>query len=217
MRAASLAGFIVNLQKLREAEAVFLARFPGGFNDPDPWMERVRKRHNVGQLVEFTRSNLAQDIFSQPHKFSELLLKIISRSSMVSRFEKPPFRNFLQSLDSRDLKRLAGAYHKRLFGRNKRRGFEEIVDLLACHKLARWSLVSAAPFYFSPAREVFVKPTTAKKLVAALEVRDLHYHARPDWEFYHGYRRMILEIRQLVHPDLKGNNAAITGFLMSSL
>ena len=207
----------MNIQKLREAEGVFLSRFPEGFNDPDPWMERIRKRHNIDKLHEFARENLTDITFSQPHKFTDVLISIITRSSMVSRFEKPPFRRFVESLDSKDRRKLAEAFRIRLVGRKKREGFDEIVSLFARYKLARWSLVSAVPFYFSPVKEAFVKPTTAKKLVACLEIEDLHYHARPDWAFYSGYRKLILDIRKLVDSNLISNNAAITGFLMSSL
>lgn len=207
----------MNIRKLKEAEAAFLSRFPEGFKDPDPWMERIRKRHKVDKLVDFTRDNLTDITFSQPHKFTEVLISIITRSSMVSRFEKPPFRRFVDSLDSKDRRKLAEAFRKRLFGRKKREGFEEIVSLFVRFKLARWSLVSAVPFYFSPTKEAFVKPTTAKKIIAYLEMKDLHYHARPDWEFYIGYRKLILDIRKLVDSNLISNNAAITGFLMSSI
>jgi len=205
----------MNIQKLKEAEAVFLARFPGGFNDPDPWMVKIMKRHKVEQLAEFARSSVTDITLNRPNEFTEILLKVVSRSSMVSRFEKPPFRDFLDALNSKDRGHLAEAFRKRLFGRNKREGFEEIVELLARYKLARWSLVSALPFYFSPSREAFVKPTTAKKIVKYLELEDLHYHARPDWAFYNGYRKLILDIRKHVDSNLCPNNAATTGFLMS--
>ena len=76
----------MNLEKLKEAEAVFLAHYPGGFDDPG--LERVRKSHNVGRLSEFTRENLTAITFAQPQKFADVLEKIVSRSSMVSRFEK---------------------------------------------------------------------------------------------------------------------------------
>ena len=123
----------------------------------------------------------------------------------------------LGSLTSGDKRTLAAAYEKRLTGRKKRKGFEEIVEFFARYKLARWSIVSCVPFYFAPTREVFVKPTTAKKIIAGLEVRDLHYHARPDWAFYEGYRKLILAIRKEIDPSLAGNNAGIAGFLMTTL
>jgi hypothetical protein len=179
-------------------------------------MEKIRKSHNVDRLADFTRTNLTETTFAQPHKFGDTLLKIISRSSMVSRFEKPPFREFLDALNAKDKRRLAQTFRKRLIGKKKREGFEEIVDLLAHYKLARWSLVSAVPFYFAPAKEAFVKPTTAKRIVAFLDIEDLHYHARPDWAFYDGYRNLILRIKEVVDTNLTPNNAATTGFLMST-
>jgi hypothetical protein len=205
----------MNLLRVKEAEAAFLERFPLGFQDPG--LAPIRKRHNVDRLTAFARENLDELALGQPQKFCDLLLTIIGRSSMVSRFEKAPFRDAINSLSSKDKQKLASAFEKRLFGRRKQAGFEEIVDFFARFKLARWSLVSAVPFYFAPTREAFVKPTTAKMIIARLEVDELDYRPRPDWAFYDGYRRLIGNIKQLVDPSLASNNAAITGFLMSSL
>jgi len=205
----------MNLRKLKEAEAAFLDRFPEGFADPG--LEQMRRRHKVGRLAEFASESLTPMVFSQPRKFADVLLKIVSRSSMVSRFEKPPFRAFLAAQSSKDLRRLADSFKKRLIGRRKHEGFDEIVDQLAPYKQARWPLVSAVPFYFAPTKEAFVKPSTAKRIVAFLEVDALHYRPRPDWAFYDGYRKLILDIRDEVDPSLTSSNAAITGFLMSTM
>ena len=180
-------------------------------------MDTIRKRHNVGQLAEFAKENLTDLAFVQPQKFSETLVRIIGRSSMVSRFEKAPFRDFINALTSKDKRVLADTFQKRLVGRKKREAFNEIVNIFAKYKLARWSLVSAVPFYFAPKREAFVKPTTAKKIISLLEIEGLNYHPRPDWAFYDGYRRMVLEIKDHLDPSLTSNNAAITGFLMFAL
>jgi hypothetical protein len=205
----------MNIHRLKEAEAAFLARFPKGFADPG--MDRIRRSHDIDRLADFTRANVTKASLSRPRGFADVLLAVVSRSSMVSRFEKPPFREFLDSLDSKDKRRLAESFRERLFGRNKREGFEEIVDLLARRKLARWSLVSALPFYLSPSKEAFVKPSTARRLVAFLEVEELHYAPRPNWDFYVGYRELVLEIKKNVDPSLTPNNAATTGFLMASM
>jgi hypothetical protein len=205
----------VNIQRLKEAEAAFLGRYPLGFDDPG--LAPIRKRHNVVQLANFARDNLTELTIDKPTAFCELLVKIVGRSSMVSRFEKAPFRECVASLTSKDRRRLADAYRRRLFGRKKRQGFDEIVEFFAPFRLARWSLTSAVPFYLAPTREVFVKPTTAKKIVAQLEAEGLEYHARPDWPFYDGYRRLIREVKQHLDPSLTSNNAVITGLLMSTL
>ena len=204
----------MNLRKLEQAEAAFLARFPQGFADPG--LEKIRKSHNVDRLADFARTHLTgQAALSRPQGFVDTLQKIVSRSSMVSRFEKAPFRAFLDALDSKDKRRLTDAFGKRLFGRKKREGFDEIVELLARYKLARWSLVTAVPFYFAPSKEAFVKPSTARRIVTFLEVDDLQYNPRPSWAFYVGYRkRKCLISRRAVDSSLTPNNAAATGFLM---
>jgi hypothetical protein len=203
----------VNLEKLRRAEADFLQRYPGGFSDPA--MASIKKKHNVDKLVQYTQEHLKRASFSRPEFVSETLLTVVSRSSMVSRFEKPRFRDFIGALSSNEKQALADAFEMRLFGRNKRRGFEEFLGMLSHHKLARWALVSVVPFYFAPSREVFVKPTTAKGILAYLEVDGLEYKPTPSWEFYVGYQRLLADVKEQVAPALSPNNAALSGFLMT--
>ena len=205
----------MNLHKLKEAEAIFLQRFPGGFDDPD--LEKIRKTHNVGRIEKFAQAQLTRLRLNQPAGVCDDALRIISRSSMVSRFEKPAFRTFIESLNSDDKARFAAAIETRLYGRARRKGFEEMCAMLAPFKLAKWSIVSTIPFYFAPTREAFVKPTTAKRIVAYLEVPDLEYRPSPTWAFYNGYRKLLQEVKRNVSPSLSPNYAAMTGFLMMSI
>ncbi len=205
----------MNLDKLKLAEADFLVRYPEGFADPG--LAPIRKKHNIDRLSEFARSNLTRAHFNRPEHIADTLVRIVSRSSMVSMFEKPRFREFVQSLNSHEKEHLAFAFEKRLHGRAKRSGFEEILGMLSHHKLAKWSLISVVPFYFAPKREAFVKPTTAKGIIAFLEVDDLHYKPTPSWEFYTGYRKLLDSVRKEVHPSLSANYAALSGFLMTTM
>ena len=205
----------MNLKKLKQAEAEFLARYPRGFADPG--LAPIMKKHNIGKLSEFAQANLSRTNFNRPEHIVDTLEKIITRSSMVSMFEKPKFRNFVRTLNSLEREHLAFAFEKRLHGRTRQAGFEEIVGMLAPHKLAKWSLVSAVPFYFAPKKEAFVKPTTAKNIIAFLEVDDLHYKPRPSWEFYLGYRKLLDQVKKEVNPSLTTNYAALSGFLMTTL
>ena len=205
----------MNIHRLKEAEAGFLQQFPRGFDDPE--MAKIRKSHNVGQVERFAKAQLTPLHFHQPATLCEDALRIISRSSMVSRFEKPAFRRFIDALNSDDKAHFAAALEMRLYGRNKRKGFEAMCAMLAPHKLARWSIVSAIPFYFAPTREAFVKPTTAKRIISYLEASDLEYHPAPDWAFYDGYRKLLKEVKRNVSPSLAPNYAALTGFLMMSI
>ena len=205
----------MNYQKLREAEARFLQAYPGGFADSG--LAPIKKKHNIDKLSEFARQNLAKTNFNRPEFIADTVLKIVSRSSMVSRFEKPRFRDFINSLNSIEKQALADAFEKRLHGRNKQRGFEEIFGMLAPHRIAKWSVISVVPFYYAPGKEAFVKPTTAKGILAYLEIEDLVYNSRPSWAFYKGYQNLLNEIRNEVVPSLSPNNAALTGFMMMSL
>ncbi len=205
----------MNLEKLTQAEASFMQRFPGGFADPG--MAYIKKKHDVDKLVQFASESLKPAAFNQPAQLADIILKIVSRSSMVSRFEKPRFRDFIQTLNSHEQRALADALEKRLYGRNKQQGFDEFIGMLAPFKLAKWSLVSVVPFYFAPRREVFVKPTTAKGIIAYLEVDGLQYKPAPTWAFYQGYRKLLGDIKKQVDPSLSPNYAALSGFLMASI
>ena len=203
-----------NLDRLRQAETEFLLVYPQGFADPA--IAPLRRKHNVDRLVRHAQEHFTRLACQRPDAVCEALLRTVSRSSMVARFEKPRFREFIGSLGSDERATLAFAVEQRLHGR-RRQGFELMLGMLAGHGLAKWSLISAVPFYFSPRREVFVKPTTAKRILTWLEVEDLHYRPEPSWAFYTGFRRLLRRIRREVPPSLSPTNAALTGFLMMSL
>ena len=107
-------------------------------------------------------------------------------------------------------------YYRELFHGNQEKGFDSIVDFLAFYKMAKWSLVTIGMSYYKPEREVFVKPTTTKKIISELEL-DLIYRPRPTWSFYERYRETVFEIKKNVSSSLAPNNPALTGFLMLAL
>jgi len=203
----------MNFKKLQQAEAQFLQMYPGGFEDPE--LQKIGKRHPIDRMAAQAAEMLAKKRFSQPHGLMDDLIKLVSRSSMVSLFEKPKFKEVMNSLSEAERAAFLKAYKKLLYG-NQEKGMEGVVEILARYKLAKWSLVSIGLLYINPHKEVFVKPTTAKKIVAGLEL-DLVYTPKPYWEFYEGYRAAMTEIKERVHPSLAPNNAALTGFLMMTL
>ena len=104
----------MNIKKLKMAEAQFLAQYPQGFADPG--LAPIRKKHNVDKLSAFAQAHLTRAHFKRPERIAETLIKIISRSSMVSMFEKPKFRDFVASLNGHEREHLAFAFEKRLQG-----------------------------------------------------------------------------------------------------
>jgi hypothetical protein len=201
----------VNQKKLREAESLFLHRYPGGFASEE--MVKIGKKHNVGKLAEFARVALARKKFSSQAAVLDDIVRIVTRSSMVSLFEKPKFRDYVNGMNRDDRAFLANGYRKLLHG-NQQQGFEDVADVLREGKLAKWSLMTVCLLYWRPEKEVFVKPTTTKNVIRQFEIEELVYRPQPTWPFYEAYRDVITEMKALVDPSLSPNNAAFTGFLM---
>jgi hypothetical protein len=204
----------MNLRKLHEAEGLFLHRYPGGFQNEE--MQKIlARRHNVGKLSEFAFAALAAKNFAKRGALLDDIVKIVSRSSMVSMFEKPRFRDYVNGLARSDRELLVAGY-KRLLHGNQERGFNDVLDVLTEGKLAKWSLMTIHLYHFRPQTEVFVKPMTTKNVIRQFELEDVEYRPRPSWSFYERYRALIGEMKARVDPRLSPNNAAFTGFLMMS-
>jgi hypothetical protein len=203
----------MNVERLREAEFLFLHRYPDGFASDE--LKPILKRHNVGRLSEFAAEALAKPRFQRQARVLEDIVRIVSRSSMVSMFEKPRFRDYVNGLSRDDRARLAAAF-KRLLHGDQTRGFGDLVEMLAEAGLAKWSLVTICPYQYRPNQDVFVKPTTTKNVIRRFELDDLIYRPRPSWDFYERYRAAIAKMKGEVSPALSPSNAAFTGFLMMS-
>lgn len=201
----------MNLKKLREAESIFLHRYPGGFASEE--MIKVGKKHNVDKLSEFASGALAKKAFVNQGAVLDDIVKIVSRSSMVSMFEKPKFRDYVNGMNRDDREFLAAGFKRLLHGKQDK-GFNDILDVLTEGKLAKWSLITICPLYYKPTTEVFVKPTTTKNVIKQFELEGLIYKPRPSWAFYESYRSAISLMKSKVAPSLSPNNAAFTGFLM---
>ncbi len=201
----------MNLKKLREAESLFLHRYPGGFEGEE--LKQVARKHNVGRLSETAAEVLARPRFKNTAQVLDDIVRIVSRSSMVSMFEKPKFRDYVNGLARDDRAVLATGFRRLLHG-NREQGFNEVRDVLSDARLAKWSLMTICPFHYRPGQDVFVKPTTTKNVIRQFELEGLVYSPRPDWDFYVRYRDAIDVMKAHVSPLLSPNNAAFTGFLM---
>lgn len=204
----------MNLEKLQIAQQDFLLAYPEGFQHPK--MLEVGKKHKMDAMIEFADEVLSKSAFNQTDRVLENWVKLVSRSSMVSMFEKPKFKDMVNDLSAREREQLAGGLYEFLYG-DQAYGFEQQLEVLSQYKLAKWSLISIAPAYASPQDEVFVKPTTAKGVISHFGLQGLVYKAKPSWAFYQEYRKQILTMSDFVDVSLKPNTAAFCGFLMMSL
>ena len=204
----------MNIRKLKQAEKAFFKLYPGGFNHPE--MVALGRKHNMDKMIALTQESFAKKNFKTPEMIIANMIKVISRSSMVSLFEKPKFRDFANSLYPQDRDLLVNGLKKMLYGKPQQ-GFEMMLEVLKLGKLAKWSLITICPTYFRPQTEVFVKPTTVKGVIEFFELKSLQYNPTPTWAFYNEYRDVINNMKSKVDPGFSPYNAAFSGFLMMSL
>lgn len=204
----------MNKNKLQQAEREFLDRYPGGFLHPE--MAAVGKKHKMEKMIDFAQANFEPPNFEQPSAVAEAMTKMVSRSSMVSLFEKPKFRDGVNSLADAERDKLCDGLGEWLHG-NQQAGFEAMLAVLQAHKLGKWTLMTIIPNYYHPDTEVFVKPTTSKGVIAYFELDGLHYRPQPSWDFYRAYRDEVLSMKALVDDSLAPSNAAFSGFLMMTM
>lgn len=197
--------------RLKQAESLFLHSYPEGF--ADPVMQARAKKHRVVQMVEQAQALLNPSALENTDQAIDNVVKLVSRASIVSMFEKPRFRDVMRSL-TRDERAYAIDCISELLHGDKESGINRWTDFLVPFKLAKWSLVTVMPAYYAPCEEVFVKPTTAKGIIDAFAVEDLHYRPRPSWAFYQGYRQLICDMKSHVDVSLSPYHLAFTGFLM---
>ena len=204
----------MNLKKLEQAEQEFFNRYPGGFANPE--MIAIRKKHKLDKMIELAQNSFARRNFKLPELIVENMIKIVTRSSLISVFEKPKFRDFARSLPSKDKQTLAKGLQDLLHG-NEQIGFETMLEVLKSGRLAKWSLMTICQAYYRPQVEVFVKPTTVKGIIETFELKNLRYKPAPTWTFYNEYRAVINEMKSKVDASLSPYNVAFTGFLMRSI
>lgn len=204
----------MNEQKLKQAQADFLLRYPGGFLHPE--MQLLAKKHRGEKMTALTQELFAKNNFKNPSVVTENMITVVNRSSMISLFEKPKFRDFIRCLDGGEKEEVAIALKQLLYGKQQQ-GFERLLSMYTRFKLGKWSLLTIIPNYMAPQDEVFVKPTTTKGVIRYFELDGLVYSPKPSWEFYVAYRAAILDMRSRVQKNIAPSNAAFSGFLMLTM
>lgn len=205
----------MNKAKLLLLERDFLYRYPKGFNDEE--MKLIRKKHNLPKQELYihqvcSKENLEKGVFIFPD-----LIKVVSRSSMVSVFEKMKFRDVAKDFDKIEKLEFIDAIWELIHG-NEKEGFEKLVGVLSFYKLAKWPLISLWRAYYFAQTDVFIKPTTVKKIILYIELEDIIYKPTPTYEFYKKYRTKFKQMKNVIKSkNLKPNNPAFSGFLMMTI
>lgn len=199
------------MNKYDELEKAFLLQYPQGFQSEE--MIQMGKKHKLGQLNELVQEAFSKENFESPEIIIEASKKLINKSTLVSRFEKPDFKRFIDNHAHMDyVKALYNLYYG-----NQKEGFENLVAILHPFKLAKWPVISAFLSYMDLDKEVFIKPTTAKKIVSYFEWQEVHYQSMPTYEFYLYFKDKINALKEDAHPSLQVYNPAFCGFLMLAI
>lgn len=204
----------MNLEKLRRHEELFLLHYPGGFDHPA--MMALSKKHQVDKWIQFVKTELSKEKFTDVESVTESLTKLVSGSSLVSVFEKTAFRNMVSGLSIEEKRTLSQSF-KTLLHVNQEEGFDEVYRFLARYNNAKWPIVTSVLYYSDPEREVIIKPTTVKRVIEVFELMDIKYVTKPDYNFYKAYRAAIIEMKKLSAEELQVDNGAYCGFLMFAL
>jgi hypothetical protein len=204
----------MNLQKLKIAEESFFTFYPKGFEDEA--LLPIIKRHNTAKIGESVRELFAREKFSRTEEIGESFAKIVSKSSLISLFEKPKVRDMVKamSMEQQDMFAI-GLYE--LLHANQEKGFRILVDVLSIYNLAKWSIVTLIPYYYARDKEFFIKPTTTKEIIKFFEIGGIVYKPRPTYEFYERYTKILEEMKSQVSPMIGADNAGFTGFLMMAM
>jgi len=204
----------MNLEKLKEAEAEFFAHYPKGFEDEA--LLPVVKRHNTAKIGESVRELFAEGAFGHPEEVCDNFAKIVSRSSLVSLFEKPRVRDMVKQMSPEQKDMLSIALYELLHG-DKKEGFEGLVEVLSFYKLAKWPIVTLIPYYYDRNKAFFIKPTTTKNIIRYFEIEGVEYKPLPTYTFYERYTKELKEMKKRVDSSLGNDNAGFTGFLMMAI
>jgi hypothetical protein len=200
----------MNLDKLKDLESEFLAKYPSGFKD-ETFFPKIQK-YNPQKLEVFAKEALKKENFSNPSLVVEGFYKTVQKSVMVSLFDKLKLKDALLGLTSYEKDMLSIEIYELLYAKEKN-GFEGLVEFLAQYNLAKWTIVSVVPYCINRHRSYFIKPTTTKMIIKYFELNDLIYKPRPSYEFYTNYTKALEFMKLNLHDSLTFDNVAFTSFL----
>lgn len=204
----------MNIEKLKQLETEFLRRYPLGFDDPE--LMAVAKKHKVEEMKNYVHDHFSKDNFNDPSAISRAFTKLIEKSSLVSTFEKVKYKNAAKLFNQDDIETLSSALWDILYG-DQRKGFNQLVLLLATFDLAKWPILTVLGLYYNGDYEVLVKPTTVKSVLNYLEVMDIKYTSKPNYDFYSQYRTLINDLKARTGKSIATDNGAYCGFLMITI
>ncbi|MCH4888207.1 hypothetical protein EZV73_11520 [Acidaminobacter sp. JC074] len=200
------------MSKMKALEEIFFDMYPDGFDDEE--MKSIEKKHKLDKLSKMSQVMFTKEAFENQDILANFT-KIINASTLVSRFEKPAFKNFVGSITQDEKVRLEKALFEYIHG-DEELGFNEMVFVMQPYKVAKWPILTVLKAYLNLDGDIFIKPTTVKMILGYFEA-DFKYTSKPNYDFYKTYRAFINDIKSQASPGVKPNNPAFSGFLMMTI
>ncbi|MBI9011877.1 MAG: hypothetical protein JEZ08_06560 [Clostridiales bacterium] len=198
------------MDKLKVLEEKFYDHYPTGFDCEE--MRNIEKKHELDKFLEQTHEKFSVEAF-QSTDVIESFYRVINASTLVSRFEKPAFKNFMSIISDAETELLKEGLFEFLHG-DEEKGFNIMVEVMTVHKVAKWPILTVLRAYYYPQEDLVIKPTTVKKILKYFDVTDIHYTSKPNYQFYADYRIFINNLKKKASKGVKSNNPAFSGFLM---
>ena len=203
----------MNLDRLEEFEERFFMMYPEGFDSFE--LVSAKKKHNIEKISKYVRDVLSRENLERGLMAVEDIIKVVSKSSMVSVFEKMKFRDYVRAFDEFQKLELIDAVIENVHG-DEEKGFNALVRLLSRYKIAKWPILTVFRCYYNLNYDILVKPTTVKNVIRNLEL-DISYSPTATYKFYNQYRTLINQMKDHVDPRLSPTNPAFSGFLMMTM
>lgn len=200
-------------EKLKIAIDMFYSMYPDGFSDIE--LDKIRKRHKTEKMQLLAKDMFCKDNFARAELICENYAKIVSKSSLISYFEKPKVKQMVASMSHIKKDMFSISLYETLFG-DMREGLEGMAEVLADYNLAKWSLVTIVMYYYHREKEYFIKPTTTKNILKYFDAKSPTYKPKPTFEFYEEYKNFLESLKKDANIDIK-DNAAFTGLFMIAM
>ncbi|MEG0283164.1 MAG: hypothetical protein RR543_00200 [Erysipelotrichales bacterium] len=183
-------------------DEMFLKLYPDGLQDIS--FIEASKRHKVNNRIlkkveAFDIERLMEQYPPTVADNIQFITKLLTSCSMVSVFEKVAFKNYIA--DKKLQEDFLTSLYEMLNELNED-SFNNFVRVLSLKKadsktnVAKWPIITFFLSFFNPKAEVFIKPTTMKKVAQLLEY-DIKYSPTLNYQTYTLARDMVMQYKQI--------------------
>lgn len=171
---------------LPDARADFLKLFPGGFDDPQYFLEERDYKVEAHRLFTELLGKEAFCALLAAEDFKEIVkraLQVVNKTNLVFPNEKMALKDGLKK-DPTHEARFAKALFELLYGAGTMQTrFEKFADCLERCEAAKWTTATYFLFLAFPEEHMFLKPTVTQH-AADLVKAELSYRSELNWQTY---------------------------------